>query len=140
MYNKTAMLSIGHIKFNSPLEPLRLQKILKIIVENTDRPVTVKIRSGWDGTSVNASETALRAQDAGVKALIIHGRTRLQAYTVHEITQTMKKHLDLNISFHGEERGVMRFRKFFGWYTRGMSVKMLKMRAFHAVTREDNSI
>lgn len=56
---------------------------------------------------------------------------------VYEITQTMKKHLDLNISFHGEERGVMRFRKFFGWYTRGMSVKMLKMRAFHAVTRED---
>ena len=56
---------------------------------------------------------------------------------VHEITQTMKKHLDLNISFHGEERGVMRFRKFFGWYTKGMSVKMLKMRAFHAVNKED---
>ncbi len=56
---------------------------------------------------------------------------------VYEITQIMKDHLELNIQYHGEISGVMRFRKFFGWYTRGMAVKRLKTGAFSAVTRTD---
>ena len=62
-------------------EPAKLQGLLEIIVQNTSLPVTVKIRSGWDETSVNAVEIALRAQDAGVSALFIHGRTRMQGYS-----------------------------------------------------------
>ncbi|MEK7712923.1 MAG: tRNA-dihydrouridine synthase family protein, partial [Nitrospirota bacterium] len=87
------------------MEPLRLQKILKIIVENTDRPVTVKIRSGWDGSSVNASETALRAQDAGVKALIIHGRTRQQAYrgkVDYDIIRGVKESVQIPVIASGD--------------------------------------
>ncbi|MFA5794431.1 MAG: tRNA dihydrouridine synthase DusB [Candidatus Brocadiia bacterium] len=62
-------------------DPSKLNQLLKIMVANTDRPVTVKIRSGWDEDSINAVDTALAAQDAGVKALFIHGRTRAQGYS-----------------------------------------------------------
>lgn len=191
-------------------EPVKLQNIMKVIVENTVLPVTVKIRSGWDETSVNAVDIALRAQDAGVSGLFIHGRTRMQGYRgavdynvirkvkealripviasgdaltpslirklfdetgcdgvaiargalgnpwifretvgylqsgtapcrpdVFEITRIMKEHLALIIEFHGEKNGVILFRKFFSWYMRGMAVKELKSRAFHAVVCND---
>ena len=59
-------------------DPVKLQKLLKGITRHTDLPVTVKIRSGWDETSVNAVETALCAEDAGVSGLFIHGRTKTQ--------------------------------------------------------------
>ena len=46
----------------------------------TTRPVTVKMRLGWDDTSMNAPELALRAERLGVAALTVHGRTRQQFY------------------------------------------------------------
>ena len=192
------------------LEPVKLQRLLEIIVENTDMPVTVKIRSGWDEITINAVEVALRAQDAGVKGLFIHGRTRKQGYRgkvdynvirevkkrleipviasgdaltpnlirklfdetgcdgvvvargalgnpwifrdtdeylksgtgplnpcVDEIVRTMKEHFISSIEFNGEKTGVMRFRKYFAWYTRGMKVKELKGRAFRANTSDE---
>jgi tRNA-dihydrouridine synthase B len=77
-------------------EPVKMQNILKTIVERSNVPVTVKIRSGWDDTSVNAVDIALRARDAGVKALTIHGRTRMQGYrgkVDYRIIQDVKKAL-----------------------------------------------
>ena len=62
-------------------EPRKLGQVLKAIVDHTDAPVTVKIRAGWDENSVNAREVALYAQDAGIKGLFIHGRTREQGYS-----------------------------------------------------------
>ncbi|MCL1832602.1 MAG: tRNA dihydrouridine synthase DusB, partial [Oscillospiraceae bacterium] len=44
-------------------------------------PVTVKIRSGWDGDSVNAVEVARIAESAGAAAITVHGRTRTQMYS-----------------------------------------------------------
>ncbi len=44
-------------------------------------PVTLKMRLGWDHTSVNAPELARRAQNAGVQMITVHGRTRCQFYT-----------------------------------------------------------
>jgi tRNA-dihydrouridine synthase B len=192
-------------------EPEKLHNALKTIVENVNVPVTVKIRSGWDDTSVNAVDIALRAQDAGVKALTIHGRTREQRYKGHvdyriiqevkkaveipviasgdamgpelikklfnetgcdgvavargalgnpwifreterylengtkvprpdvsEIVQTMKNHLVSNVEYNGEKIGVIHFRKFFSWYTRGLiSVRELKVKAFLAATCDE---
>ena len=46
-------------------------------------PVTLKIRLGWDDGSINAPELARRAQDAGVRLITVHGRTRCQFYTGH---------------------------------------------------------
>jgi len=50
------------------------------IVNSTELPVTVKTRLGWDEKSIRIVEVALRLQDAGIKALTIHGRTRKQMY------------------------------------------------------------
>lgn len=43
-------------------------------------PVTAKIRTGWDAGSVNASDNARRLEDAGIRRLTVHGRTRAQGY------------------------------------------------------------
>jgi len=62
-------------------EPLKILEVLKTLVENSGKPVTVKIRAGWDESSVNARDTALYAQDAGASAVFIHGRTQSQGYS-----------------------------------------------------------
>jgi nifR3 family TIM-barrel protein len=49
-------------------------------VEASDRPVTVKMRLGWDEASRNAPELAARAQEVGAAAITVHGRTRRQFY------------------------------------------------------------
>ena len=43
-------------------------------------PVTVKIRSGWDHSSINAVEVAKAIEEAGASAICIHARTRSQGY------------------------------------------------------------
>ena len=50
------------------------------IVKAVKVPVTVKTRLGWDEENKNITEVARRLQDAGIKALTIHGRTRMQLY------------------------------------------------------------
>jgi tRNA-dihydrouridine synthase B len=62
-------------------EPARLESLLEMMVQRSRVPVTVKIRSGWDGGSLNAMEVAQRACNAGVSALFIHGRTKVQGYS-----------------------------------------------------------
>jgi nifR3 family TIM-barrel protein len=44
-------------------------------------PVTAKIRTGWDAQSVNAPDNARRLEDAGIRRLTVHGRTRAQGYS-----------------------------------------------------------
>lgn len=44
-------------------------------------PVTAKIRTGWDASSVNAADNARRLEDAGIRRLTVHGRTRSQGYS-----------------------------------------------------------
>lgn len=55
-------------------------KLTRAVVKSTRLPVTVKTRLGWDDNSKNIEEVAERLQDAGIKALSIHGRTRSQLY------------------------------------------------------------
>jgi len=191
-------------------EPKKLHKLLSLIVKESHWPVTVKIRAGWDGDSLNARETALYAQDAGVKAVFVHGRTKVQGYSgcvdygvikeVKEalnipviasgdvlsallakkmfdetgcdglavargslgnpwifneikeflksgklvskphrglIVKIMREHLDSSIEFYGDRNGVVLFRKFFGWYTRGMrKIRPLRERSSRIKTRE----
>ena len=56
-------------------------RIMAATVAATSRPVTVKMRLGWDDDTRNAPELAKRAEDLGVKAVTVHGRTRKQFYT-----------------------------------------------------------
>lgn len=55
-------------------------RLTDAVVKSTSLPVTVKTRLGWDENSKNIMEVAERLQDAGIKALTIHGRTRSQMY------------------------------------------------------------
>jgi len=192
-------------------DPKKLNKLLKVIVGNTDKPVTVKIRSGWDKTLVNAKEVALAAEDAGVKGLFIHGRTRMQFYadsvdyrpiaevkkavkipvigsgdifsgalakkmleetgcdtvavargalgnpwifkeikeylkngevikrpSTKQIIKVMLEHLDALVALHGERIGVVIFRMFFAWYTKGFhNVRPLREKACRVKNKEE---
>ena len=54
--------------------------IMKAVKDNTDRPVTVKIRAGWDKEHINCDVIAKLAEKAGLSAVTVHGRTRGQLY------------------------------------------------------------
>ena len=54
--------------------------ITETIVKTTNIPVTVKTRLGWDEENKNIVEAAERLQDAGIKAITIHGRTKMQLF------------------------------------------------------------
>ncbi|MDX5443788.1 MAG: tRNA dihydrouridine synthase DusB [Hymenobacteraceae bacterium] len=58
----------------------KMVKMTEEIVKATHLPVTVKTRLGWDESTKFIVETAERLQDIGIKALSIHGRTRVQMY------------------------------------------------------------
>ncbi|SIT78924.1 tRNA-U20-dihydrouridine synthase [Yoonia rosea] len=54
--------------------------LIEAVVNAVDVPVTLKTRLGWDHDSLNAADVARRAQEAGIKLVTIHGRTRCQFY------------------------------------------------------------
>lgn len=56
-------------------------RLMQAAVDATSRPVTVKMRLGWDDGQRNAPELAKRAEEIGVRAVTVHGRTRQQFYT-----------------------------------------------------------
>jgi tRNA-dihydrouridine synthase B len=58
----------------------KMVKMTEEIVKCTNLPVTVKTRLGWDDATKNIVEVAERLQDIGIKALSVHGRTRVQMY------------------------------------------------------------
>lgn len=192
-------------------EPKKLNKLLSLAVKNSKAPVTVKIRTGWDKDSVNAQETALAAQDAGICGLFIHGRTKSQGYgpgvdyrsiarvkkilkvpviasgdilsgqlakkmfdetgcdalsvargclgnpwifkeikeflekgkvirrpDLSEVAKVMFMHLDSYIDFYAERVAVIKFRKFFAWYTHGLhNIRPLREKSSQAKTRND---
>lgn len=192
-------------------EPHRLYHLLKALVDVSPVPVTVKIRTGWDEETVNAVEVARRAEDAGVKGIFIHGRTRQQGYggsisygtigevkqavtipviasgnifsaglaarmfsetgcdgvavargalgnpwifrsilpledgpdgeqnpQMDEVARVMRKHLNSSVAEHGERIGVVNFRKFFVWYSRGFNnVAPLRKGALSAKSSEE---
>ena len=62
-------------------EPALVARIVEAVVRAVEVPVTLKIRTGWDAANRNAPEIARIAEDAGIKALAVHGRTRDQQYT-----------------------------------------------------------
>jgi nifR3 family TIM-barrel protein len=61
-------------------DPSRAAAIVSAMTRAVRIPVTVKMRSGWDDTSIVAPEFARRMADAGAAAVIVHGRTGTQAY------------------------------------------------------------
>ena len=58
----------------------KMVEMTSAVVKATHLPVTVKTRLGWDDSTKNVTEVAERLQDIGIKALTVHGRTRVQMY------------------------------------------------------------
>jgi tRNA-dihydrouridine synthase B len=60
--------------------PDLIYDVVSAAVKNSDKPITVKIRIGWDENSINAVEVAHAISAAGASAVAVHGRTREQYY------------------------------------------------------------
>ena len=60
--------------------PEKAEAILRAVVKASPLPVTVKMRLGWDSTSINVVDMAKMAEDCGVAEIAVHGRTRAQQY------------------------------------------------------------
>ena len=59
----------------------KAEKIIKAVVQNSEKPVTLKIRKGWDKNNIVAVEVAKIAEQNGISAITVHGRTRSEFYT-----------------------------------------------------------
>ena len=77
--------------------PLLAGQIIEAMAKATSRPVTVKIRKGFDDAHVNAPEMAHIAQESGAAAVAVHGRTREQYYSgkadwniIREVKETVR--------------------------------------------------
>lgn len=62
-------------------DPNKIYEIVKAVVNSVKKPVTVKIRIGWDENSINCVEVAKLIEKAGASAITVHGRTRSQFYS-----------------------------------------------------------
>ena len=78
-------------------DPEKAARIASAVVAAVSVPVTVKMRRGWDKGSINAVELAKMLESAGVSAIAVHGRTRMQMYggqadwnTIREVKQAVK--------------------------------------------------
>jgi len=82
-----------------------VKKILAAIVNNVDIPVTLKIRTGWDKDSKNAINIAKIAEQSGISALTIHGRTRackFQGEAEYSTIKQVKQAVSLPIIANGD--------------------------------------
>jgi len=70
----------GHAGSALMREEDKAARILDAVVKAVDLPVTLKMRTGWDDNSRNAPRLAKLAEDAGIKMITVHGRTRCQFY------------------------------------------------------------
>lgn len=73
------------------LDPNKVYEMVAAVVDAVDKPVTVKMRTGWDEDHVYAVENALAAERAGAAALAMHGRTRKQLYSGHADWEILKQ-------------------------------------------------
>ena len=69
----------------------KAEKVIKAVVKNSTKPVTLKLRKGWDLNNIVAVEYAQMAEKTGVSAIIIHGRTRTEMYSGKVDLEIIKK-------------------------------------------------
>ncbi len=89
--------------------PKLVEEILTNIVSKVDRPVTIKIRKGFDEQNVNAVEIAKVAESCGVSAIAVHGRTREQYYSGnadYKVIADVKHNVSIPVIGNGDIRGI----------------------------------
>ncbi len=85
--------------------PDRLREILRGIRAAVSIPMTVKVRSGWDGDCLNAMEIARLAEGEGAAMLAVHGRTRVQLYSGEadwSLVQKIRSELSIPVAGSGD--------------------------------------
>lgn len=86
-------------------DPNRVYEITKAVVEAVKKPVTVKIRIGWDEEHINAVENAKLIERAGASAITVHGRTRNQFYSGHanyDVIKAVKESVSIPVIANGD--------------------------------------
>ena len=86
-------------------KPDLVRQIVREVVKASTKPVTVKIRKGWDENSVNAVEIAVICEEEGAQAVAVHGRTKEQYYSGEvdiNIIKEVKKALTIPVIGNGD--------------------------------------
>lgn len=89
------------------LDPKRAFAIMEAVKKAVSLPVTVKMRKGWDDTHVNVVEMAHLAEEAGMDAIAVHGRTREQFYSGRadwDIIAAVKQAVHIPVIGNGDVR------------------------------------
>lgn len=86
-------------------DPKKASNIISALVNAISIPVTIKIRAGWDNDYLGGFDVAKMAQDAGVKLITVHARTRNQKYKGHanwDLIKKLKSELTIPVIGNGD--------------------------------------
>ena len=83
----------------------KAKEIMQAVVENSTVPVTLKIRKGWDKENIVAVEIAKIAEEVGISAITVHGRTRTEFYSGRadlDIIKKVKENVNIPVIGNGD--------------------------------------
>ncbi|MDL2323916.1 tRNA dihydrouridine synthase DusB [Ruminococcaceae bacterium OttesenSCG-928-A16] len=100
---------VGHGAGSALLKnPVLAGQLAKAVVQASARPVTAKMRIGWDDATLTGTEVAKRCEEAGVQLIVVHARTRAQQYTPgvnYAAVAEIKQAVSIPVLYNGDVTG-----------------------------------